>query len=242
MRGETGFPVRLRFVKRGKVRFVSHRDVARAFERAFRVVQLPLAFTQGFSPRPRVSFGLALSVGCESDAEYLDVALERPVDLRSLLDALSDALPEGIEVTGAAELVERAPALQESVGSVAYVVDTPTDAVVALDAVRAALAAERIEVTRARKGREELADIRPAIRRLEVVDAADLDATPAPGARLELEVATRPVGVRPGEVLAALGLAEGRVRRTHQWIERDGARREPLEADARPCLVEARAS
>jgi radical SAM-linked protein len=73
MRGDSGFPVRIRFSKRGKVRFISHRDVARAFERAFRIEQLPLAFTEGFSPRPKVSFGLALSVGHESDAEYLDV-------------------------------------------------------------------------------------------------------------------------------------------------------------------------
>ena len=73
MRGDSGFPVRIRFAKRGKVRFISHRDVARAFERAFRIEQLPLAFTEGFSPRPKVSFGLALSVGHESDAEYLDV-------------------------------------------------------------------------------------------------------------------------------------------------------------------------
>ena len=57
MRGDTGFPLRLRFCKRGKVRFISHRDVARAFERAFRIEQLPLAFTEGFSPRPKVQGG-----------------------------------------------------------------------------------------------------------------------------------------------------------------------------------------
>ena len=63
------------------MRFVSHRDVARAFERAFRIETLPLSFTQGFSPRPKVSFGLALSVGHESDAEYLDVELATPIPL-----------------------------------------------------------------------------------------------------------------------------------------------------------------
>ena len=102
MRGDSGFPVRIRFAKRGKVRFISHRDVARAFERAFRVEQLPLAFTEGFSPRPKVSFGLALSVGHESDAEYLDVELAEPVDVALLAGALSDALPEGMDVTGTA--------------------------------------------------------------------------------------------------------------------------------------------
>src|SRR5919106_6720592 len=98
MRGDAGFPVRLRFSKRGKVRFISHRDVARAFERAFRVERLPLAFTQGFVPRPKVSFGLALSVGHESDAEYLDFELAEPVPLDPLGPQLSGAVPEGIDV------------------------------------------------------------------------------------------------------------------------------------------------
>ena len=80
MRGDTGFPVRVRYAKRGKVRWISHRDVARAFERALRIEQLPLAFTLGFSPRPKVSFGLALSTGYESDAEYLDLELAEPIE------------------------------------------------------------------------------------------------------------------------------------------------------------------
>ena len=120
MRASDGFPVRLRFTKRGKVRFISHRDVARAFERAFRIEQLPLAFTLGFSPRPKVSFGLALSVGHESVAEYLDFELREPVETDSLPERLSAALPEGIDVTGAVPLVERAPALQEAVTLVEY--------------------------------------------------------------------------------------------------------------------------
>ncbi|MDQ1479625.1 MAG: hypothetical protein QOI44_486, partial [Actinomycetota bacterium] len=71
MRGGAHNPVRLRYTKQGKVRWISHRDVARALERAFRITKLPLAFTEGFSPRPKVSFGLALSTGHESEAEYL---------------------------------------------------------------------------------------------------------------------------------------------------------------------------
>ena len=62
--------VRIRFAKLGKIRWTSHRDVARMWERAFRRVQLPVAYSAGFSPRPRVSFGLALPTGYESVAEY----------------------------------------------------------------------------------------------------------------------------------------------------------------------------
>jgi len=243
VRGDSGFPVRMRYSKRGKVRFVGHRDVARGFERAFRIVELPLAFTLGFSPRPKVSFGLALSVGHESDAEFLDVELREPIDLDGLPEALTGALPEGIVVTGVAALADRAPALQEAVTAVEWQIevtapdgDAPAPFVVARLAA-ATMAAPSVRVLRTRKGRETEADIRPALRRIDVLGASEH------GVRLEVEVSTQPVGVRAGEVLAALGdeLAERRVLRTGQWIERGGARLEPLAADPRGA-VEARAS
>src|SRR6267378_5048987 len=109
MKGGAANPVRLRYTKRGKVRWISHRDVARALERAFRITKLPLAFTEGFSPRPKVSFGLALSTGHESEAEYLDLVFADEVELEALSVSLTDALPDGIAVTGAVPLAERAP-------------------------------------------------------------------------------------------------------------------------------------
>src|SRR3954454_2458809 len=100
MKGDRGIPVRLRYRKVGKVRWISHRDVARALERSFRIAELPLAFTEGFSPRPRVSFGLALATGHESEAEYLDLTLSEPVDLDALAARCNEALPEGMAVVG----------------------------------------------------------------------------------------------------------------------------------------------
>ena len=114
MRGGAANPVRLRYTKRGKVRWISHRDVARALERAFRITKLPLAFTEGFSPRPKVSFGLALSTGHESEAEYLDLVFADEVELEALSVSLTDALPDGIAVTGAVPLAERAGVARSS--------------------------------------------------------------------------------------------------------------------------------
>ena len=84
--------LRLRFSKTGKVRWTSHRDVARMWERAFRRTRLPLVYTAGFSPRPKISFGLALPTGHESVAEYLDVELahEGP---QSVAEDNGDAAP-----------------------------------------------------------------------------------------------------------------------------------------------------
>jgi radical SAM-linked protein len=240
MRGDRGYPLRLHFSKRGKVRFVGHRDVARAFERAFRIAELPLGFTQGFSPRPRVSFGLALSVGYESEAEYLDVELTEPVDV-DLAAALTAALPEGIVVKAAAALADRAPALQEAVTAVEWEIEVTDPAGSSPLAVArlaaAAMASPSLRVTRTRKGREAEEDVRPALRRAEVLGATE------GGVLLGFEVSTHPVSVRPGELLAALGggLTATRVLRTGQWIERGGARLDPLVADPRRA-VEARAS
>jgi radical SAM-linked protein len=234
MKGDAGFPVRVRFTKRGKVRFVSHRDVARAFERAFRIEALPLAFTLGFSPRPKVSFGLALGVGHESVAEYLDVELAEPMAIDDLPRTLSDALPEGIDVTGVAALRDRAPSLQEAVGAVEVqltLADMRTDELTR--AVESAIAADTLPVETTRKGRAVVEDLRPAIRRIAV--ATDDTGHPV----VEADTSTSPRGIRPADLLLVLrelagtpaADGEDRVLRTHQWIERDGARLEPLEAD-----------
>jgi radical SAM-linked protein len=237
--------VRLRYAKRGKVRWISHRDVARALERAFRISELPLAFTEGFSPRPKVSFGLALSTGHESDAEYLDLELVREVDLDALPDVLSAALPEGMQVTGAERLVERAPALQEIVTAVEWrvgVVDGAGAPVAATDLgarIERALAAAELPAERRRKGRQVVEDVRPVIRRIDVIDEPrDAEAT----TEVIMELSTQPRSAKPGEILAAIArvsrasgdLVETRALRLHQWIERDGTRLEPHDADTRP--------
>jgi hypothetical protein len=135
--------LRVCFAKHGKVRFTSHRDVARMWERAIRRTGLPVAYSQGFSPRPRLHFGLALPTGHESRAEYLDVDLDLAdpavaavpgvgygtVSLPGSLDArpelaperlvpvLSAALPDGVDCVGAAFIGPEVPSLQEAVTS-----------------------------------------------------------------------------------------------------------------------------
>jgi len=242
MKGGATFPVRMKFSEVGKVVWISHRDAARAFERAFRIIELPLAFSEGFSPRPKVSFGLALSVGMSSVAEYLDVELAQPVDLDTLAERLNAALPEGLIVTGVALLAERAPALQEAVTTVGYTATVLADGQPVSDvelkgAIAAADARPTLEAPRTRKGRTVIEDVKPAIRRLDV--STSDDGTPL----LILECGTQP-SVRPGEVLAAIApeWQLGHVQRTHQWIERAGERYEPLIADAHNDAAQVRAS
>lgn len=226
--------IRLRFAKIGKIRWTSHRDVARMWERAFRRVELPLAYTAGFSPRPKVSFGLALPTGHESVAEYLDIELaaERTpadFDLGALPDRLTPALPSGITVQAVAPLDDGVPSLQDDVALCRWEIEVlGATSEEVHDMVSAALAAPTLVIDRERKGRVAKDDIRPGIRALAVIRSGD------DGVTLAAELATQPRTVRPSELLRALGpeLEEGLVRRTHQWLERDGARREPIPLDA----------
>ena len=224
MRGTDGFPVRLQYNKLGKIRWIGHRDVARAMERAFRITQMPLAFSEGFSPHPKVSFGLALSTGHESEAEYLDLVLTNEIDLDAMLAPLTDALPDGMAVVGASPLVDRAPALQEAVTAVTWRVELAPGAETRAR-VASGLAAAELPTARRRKGREITEDVRPVLRSMTVLDDTNV----------EMELNTQPRSAKPGEVLTAIGgLTEVRALRTHQWIERDGARLEPQNADTRP--------
>jgi radical SAM-linked protein len=220
--------VRLRFAKLGKVRFTSHRDVARMWERALRRLELPVAYTEGFSPRPKLSFGLALSTGHESMAEYLDVELREEPDVAALPAQLSAQLPVGIDVTAAAPLEPGSPSLQEDVLSCTWRIEVRDLGAADADALIAtALAADELILTRTRKGKDVTDDLRPA-----VLAVRPLGPTPV-GTELEAELAVHPRSVRPAELLLALrpGLEEGRVVRTAQWIWRDGARLEPLLAE-----------
>lgn len=228
--------LRIRFTKSGKVRFTSHRDVARAWERALRRAGLPVMMTAGFSPRPRVSFGLALPTGHESVAEYLDVELAypagHPLDVDSTVSSLSGALPAGIDAVAAAVVEDRDGSLQQEVTCCCWCIEVPGMALAeAGTAVARTLAAPSLVATRVRKGVEVVDDLRPAIVALSV----DRSTADGEGVVLLAELATQPRGLRPGELLdvvfpdRAPGVVdEARVLRTHQWIERDGARWEPL--------------
>ncbi|HUR23263.1 MAG TPA: TIGR03936 family radical SAM-associated protein [Acidimicrobiales bacterium] len=216
--------VRFRYSKLGKIRWTSHRDVARMWERAFRRTHLPLAYSQGFSPRPKVSFGLALPTGGESLGEYLDVEVPPgaagDVDVAALPGRLGTALPEGVEVAAAAVIDDRALSLQHEVTScewTVWVAGVPQEELGEL--ASAAMAAEELLLARERKGQTTTEDVRPGIL-----------ACAVEGGALQCELATRPRALRPSELLRALrpGLESSLVRRTHQWIEREGARVEPL--------------
>ena len=175
-RGGPPVRVRLRYSKLGKVRFTSHRDIARCLERAVRRAELPVASTEGFSPRPKMHFGLALSTGHESLGEYLDVDLTDPegaeVDLEALPERLTPLLPPGIDVEAVVVIDRSETSLQEAVTSCTWVIEVPGPSPEVLTAaVDSMLAATELPVNRERKGKKVADDLRPCILGLSVVGA-----------------------------------------------------------------------
>jgi len=224
--------VRMRYAKAGRIRFTSHRDVARIWERSLRRTGLPVAQTEGFSPRAKLHFGLALATGYESDAEYLDVdfkCAEMAVD--EVLEAVAGKLPDGIAATGAAVLPSGAMSLQQAVTCCDW--DIELLGVTAGELARwvdRVLSAATLMVTRERKGRQITDDLAPQVRALEVGEPTSR------GVRLLATLGTQPRAARPLELLASLEPVYRSIliRRTRQWIEQDGARLEPLEVGAAP--------
>ncbi len=228
--------VRLKSTKDGKIRFTSHRDVARIWERSLRTAGVPMVYSEGYSPRPRIAFGLALPTGSESDGEYIDIQLddERPRDfeLIELPERLTNNLPEGLTVCGVSVLESKAQSLQQAVTScewditVNQTIDELTKWTIQV------LESSSIVVTRERKGKQVTDDLRPYIRSLDVIAPA----RPGDDPVLRAELVTQPRSLRPSELLTAVEprLTERRLRRRYQWIEQDGARLEPLEVGAAP--------
>ena len=226
----SGGRTRIRYCKHGKVRFTSHRDVARIWERALRRAGVPVLYSEGFSPRPKMSFGLALSTGYTSDAEYLDVELDAAwaagIDHEALAGELTASLPAGMQALAVAGVEAGEPSLQHAVTSCTWLIDAAgADAQEASGALGRAMACPELLVQRERKGRKTTDDIRPAVLSAEVLSNV------TDGVRLTADLATQPLAARPADLLDSLGFSARLLRacRLHQWIATDATgRREPL--------------
>lgn len=224
---------RCRYSKSGKIRFLGHRDVARCWERAIRRADIAIVYSEGFSPRPKLHFGLAISVGYESDAEYIDLDVLGSLDTDAGAASLTAGLPPGIDVTHMIEVGARATALQEVVSSSTWLVDVVDDGrgavAAAIDDLRAA---ERRTIAVVRKSKPSEIDVVQQVRSVAIVET-DTEAEPET-IRVEVELSTDGRSLRIAEFLSSFTppLEPRRVRRLEQWVQREGRRLTPLECDA----------
>jgi radical SAM-linked protein len=198
--------IRLRYTKRGRLRFTSHRDFQRAFERALRRAEVPMAYSAGFTPHPKVSYANAAPTGTGSEAEYLEIALTAPRDPERLRVLLDESLPAGLDVVEAVQA--RTSGLADRL--TASVWELRLDGVDPAEAERAVTAfngARAVEVQRLTKNGMRTFDARPAVVSLESVQAHSSAAdrpTDQPCAILRLVVRHVTPAVRPDDVLSGL--------------------------------------
>ena len=197
--------VRIRYAKRGPLRFTSHRDFARAFERALRRAGVPVAFSQGFTPHPKISYASAAPTGVASEAEYLEIGLRAPVDPAQLRRALDAALSPGLDVLDV--VVATGGSLAERIAASHWRIELPgVDPDVLRRAVEAFRSAPEVRVERLTKqGRRDF-DARHAVNSIDVVahTGAPSEVTGTPCAILDLVVRQVTPSVRPDDVLSGL--------------------------------------
>lgn len=203
--------LRVWFRKGDRVRFISHLDVLRYWERAIRRAGLPLAYSQGFTPHPKIAFAAPLPLGFTSEAEVMDVTLDERVPLGEFRDRLASQASQDLSLTGVLEIPISAPAPQSVLLWADYTVDLPGLAPAAATAAGAALLArESIPWTEEKKEKTRAYDLRAGI--------ASLSARPMDGGcRLAMRLqADGNLTVRPEQVLAAMlpGRQPGPIART----------------------------
>ena len=193
--------LRIRYAKRGRLRFTSHRDFSRAFERAVFRARIPMAYSSGFNPHPRISYAGAAPTGSASEAEYLEIALAEVVDTEQVHAALAEALPAGLDVLTV--VVSPGGSLADQLQGSHWRLDLAgVDPQAASAAVETFLGTDKVLVERmTKKGLREF-DCRAAVVALSAGSYAD-------GSRLELVLRHTVPAVRPDDVLTGLATVAG---------------------------------
>ncbi|MHC1561516.1 TIGR03936 family radical SAM-associated protein [Actinomycetospora sp. C-140] len=239
--------LRMRYAKRGRARFSSHRDVARTVEWTLRRAGVPVALSQGFSPHPRLSWLGAAPTGAASEAEYLEIGVTEELDPAVVAREVDAALPDGLAVV---EVVRAGPgAIADRIDASRWVIDTPGVPDERLrPAIEAFLAAPEVTVERLTKNGPRPLDVRSAVAELGLAftrtdEPGDADredrARAATCGRLTTVVRHTTPAARPDDVCSALravaGLEFPEPVRATRWaqgrLDERGELVDPLAAD-----------
>ena len=194
---------RITFAKEKPLRYISHLDLHRTWERVFRRAGIRVVYSQGFNPQPRIQLASALPVGYIGSAEVMDVILEEAIEAAELVSRLQAVAPVGLRIIEAHPVPLQAPALQAQLRQAEYCVQVSTALPCEEIARRIAdfLSAPHFIHERTRQRRREMIDLRPLVDDLRLEHCADGEAEL--WMRLSLSAQR---SVRPETVLEALGL------------------------------------
>ena len=197
--------LRISFSRAEEVKYISHLDLMRLWERALRRAAIPMAYSQGFSPHPKISLAAPLAIGVTSEGEVMDILLQRRVSPYFFIKVVSEQLPSGIDIMGVEQVSLAAPSLQSQVREAEYRVEVEADG--GVDKVEAALssflAKEHIPWQHHRDTGVRRYDLRPLVHRLWLIGWQESRCTL--GMRLRTD--SRGTG-RPEQVVTALGFSQ----------------------------------
>ncbi|OGN73136.1 MAG: hypothetical protein A2X25_11400 [Chloroflexi bacterium GWB2_49_20] len=200
--------LRITFSKSGTLRYTGHLDLHRIWERTCRRAGIPLSYSQGFHPQPRISLAAALPLGFIGQAELVDLWLDQDEDLNQILKDLQAAAPPGLMLTSIQSIDPQQPALQTQVNSADYEVVflDPVDPLHVTSSLTGILSC--VSIPRQRRGKDY--DLRPLLKSLELIRT---DNENSPILTMRLSVSPSATG-RPEEVLAELGFSPENTRIT----------------------------
>jgi radical SAM-linked protein len=158
--------LRFRFSRGEELKYIAHLDILRLFERAIKRAGLPVAYTQGFNPRPKIVFGLPMSTGLTSDSEYADIELSRDMDPYAFTETLNKCLPDGIRVDKAVARMSKNNIMNQITAAryeIAFETAQPMDCSEIDNLIHAFLSKEEIIVSKKTKKGFRPVDIKPLI-------------------------------------------------------------------------------
>jgi radical SAM-linked protein len=223
------FDYRIRFAKRNNLKYLSHLDLMKTFERGMRRAQLPLAFSDGFHPHPKISFGPALAVGISSSDEYLDIELLAEINNEQLLKSVNRVLPGDLSILAVKRIEGRVKPLNAIINRASYLIsvqvnpDRKTELARQLNGF---LAASELPTIRVNRDGQKIVNIRPWLHNLTVEEKS--------GDAIQIFLAGE-IGsggnLRPEDILNNLKLPIKVVEivRTGLWYEEKGLVKKPLD-------------
>lgn len=219
--------IRFQFRKGQELRFLSHLDLIRTLERAVRRGRLPIAFSEGFSPRPKMSFGSALAVGIMSEAEYADFEFTERIEPNEFMTTFNSVLPTGLEVIRAVLLPPKSLSLMTEINAAEYkLVAHDTDAAGLVSRIKSLQTADSFVVERKTKKGIRLVDLRPLL--YEVEHPQEIGSETAIRCRCAVGSSGN---LRPNELCIMLGMDPftTKIVRTALLIKEDGSYQDPFD-------------
>ena len=189
--------IRVKYKKEDEMIFISHLDLQRLLQRAFRRAKINLSYSEGFNPHPKMSYGNALALGVESQGEYVDIEIEDDIEVDEFLERINNQLPEGIKFIKGQEIDPKTPSLSSVIVYGEYIFNIDLEVPLSKEFVKSRVLnfvkSEEIIVTKTnKKGRKVEVDIRPLIKNFDLVSLDDkkvtFESTIATGSKANLNI------------------------------------------------------